>query len=328
MTQPRHDHPALSVVVPLYNEEESVTQLAAQILAVVRPLGLGFELVLVDDGSKDNTAHLLSGLAAEIPELVAVLLRRNYGQTAAMAAGFDASSGAVIVTLDGDLQNDPADIPMLIQELDQGFDLVSGWRQQRQDGAIKRLLPSLIANRLIAQVTGVRLHDYGCSLKAYRREVLSDLNLYGELHRFLPALAFIEGARISEVKVSHHPRLYGTSKYGLDRTFRVLMDLLTVWFMKRFLTRPMHVFGFGGLGAMGLGLVIGLWLVGEKLLLGADIGDRPLLLMALLSFLTGVQLFCFGLLAELQMRTYHESQGRPIYRVRATLRGTANGSAD
>jgi glycosyltransferase involved in cell wall biosynthesis len=328
MTQPRHDHPALSVVVPLYNEEESVTQLAAQILAVVRPLGLGFELVLVDDGSKDNTAHLLSGLAAEIPELVAVLLRRNYGQTAAMAAGFDASSGAVIVTLDGDLQNDPADIPLLIQELDQGFDLVSGWRQQRQDGAIKRLLPSLIANRLIAQVTGVRLHDYGCSLKAYRREVLSDLNLYGELHRFLPALAFIEGARISEVKVSHHPRLYGTSKYGLDRTFRVLMDLLTVWFMKRFLTRPMHVFGFGGLGAMGLGLVIGLWLVGEKLLLGADIGDRPLLLMALLSFLTGVQLFCFGLLAELQMRTYHESQGRPIYRVRATLRGTANGSAD
>jgi glycosyltransferase involved in cell wall biosynthesis len=314
--------------VPLYNEEESVTQLAAQILAVVRPLGLGFELVLVDDGSKDNTAHLLSGLAAEIPELVAVLLRRNYGQTAAMAAGFDASSGAVIVTLDGDLQNDPADIPLLIQELDQGFDLVSGWRHQRQDGAIKRLLPSLIANRLIAQVTGVRLHDYGCSLKAYRREVLSDLNLYGELHRFLPALAFIEGAQISEVKVSHHPRLYGTSKYGLDRTFRVLMDLLTVWFMKRFLTRPMHVFGFGGLGAMGLGLVIGLWLVGEKLLLGADIGDRPLLLMALLSFLTGVQLFCFGLLAELQMRTYHESQGRPIYRVRATLRGTANGSAD
>ncbi|MEB3202659.1 MAG: glycosyltransferase family 2 protein [Synechococcus sp.] len=328
MTQPPHDHPELSVVVPLYNEEESVTQLAAQILAVVRPLGLGFELVLVDDGSKDNTAHLLSGLAAEIPELVAVLLRRNYGQTAAMAAGFDASSGAVIVTLDGDLQNDPADIPLLIQELDQGFDLVSGWRHQRQDGAIKRLLPSLIANRLIAQVTGVRLHDYGCSLKAYRREVLSDLNLYGELHRFLPALAFIEGARISEVKVSHHPRLYGTSKYGLDRTFRVLMDLLTVWFMKRFLTRPMHVFGFGGLGAMGLGLVIGLWLVGEKLLLGADIGDRPLLLMALLSFLTGVQLFCFGLLAELQMRTYHESQGRPIYRVRATLRGTANGSAD
>jgi glycosyltransferase involved in cell wall biosynthesis len=239
-----------------------------------------------------------------------------------MAAGFDASGGAVIVTLDGDLQNDPADIPLLLAELDQGFDLVSGWRHQRQDAAVQRLLPSRIANSLIAQVTGVRLHDYGCSLKAYRREVVSDLNLYGELHRFLPALAFIEGARISEVKVNHHPRRFGESKYGLDRTFRVLMDLLTVWFMKRFVTRPMHVFGFGGLAAMGAGLLIGLWLLGEKLLLGADIGDRPLLLMALLSFLTGVQLFCFGLLAELQMRTYHESQGRPIYRVRATLRGS------
>jgi glycosyltransferase involved in cell wall biosynthesis len=328
MTQPRQEPPELSVVVPLYNEEESLSQLAGQILAVLRPLGLDFELVLVDDGSKDNTPNLLSELAARVPELVAVLLRRNYGQTAAMAAGFDASSGAVIVTLDGDLQNDPTDIPLLLKELNQGFDLVSGWRHQRQDGAIKRLLPSLIANRLIAQVTGVQLHDYGCSLKAYRREVVSDLNLYGELHRFLPALAFIEGARISEVKVSHHPRLYGKSKYGLDRTFRVLMDLLTVWFMKRFLTRPMHVFGFGGLAAMGLGVVIGLWLVGEKLLLGADIGDRPLLLMALLSFLTGVQLFCFGLLAELQMRTYHESQGRPIYRVRATLRGTAGAGMD
>jgi glycosyltransferase involved in cell wall biosynthesis len=240
-----------------------------------------------------------------------------------MAAGFDASRGAVIVTLDGDLQNDPADIPLLLAELNQGYDLVSGWRHQRQDAAVRRLLPSRIANRLIAKVTGVRLHDYGCSLKAYRREVVSDLNLYGELHRFLPALAFIEGARISEVKVNHHARRFGQSKYGLDRTFRVLMDLLTVWFMKRFLTRPMHVFGFGGLAAMGLGLIIGLWLVGEKLLLGSDIGDRPLLLMALLSFLTGVQLFCFGLLAELQMRTYHESQGRPIYRVRATLRGNA-----
>ena len=179
MTQPRQGPPELSVVVPLYNEEESLNQLAEQILAVLRPLGLDFELVLVDDGSKDNTPNLLSELAARVPELVAVLLRRNYGQTAAMAAGFDASSGAVIVTLDGDLQNDPTDIPLLLKELNQGFDLVSGWRHQRQDGAIKRLLPSLIANRLIAQVTGVQLHDYGCSLKAYRREVVSDLNLYG-----------------------------------------------------------------------------------------------------------------------------------------------------
>ena len=323
--QPIPERLDLSVVVPLYNEQESLPQLVEQLLAAVRPLGLAFELVLVDDGSRDDTAIVLSRLTATLPELVAVLLRRNYGQTAAMAAGFDASRGAVLVTLDGDLQNDPADIPLLLSELNQGYDLVSGWRHQRQDAALQRLLPSRIANRLIARVTGVRLHDYGCSLKAYRREVVSDLNLYGELHRFLPALAFIEGARISEVKVNHHPRRFGVSKYGLDRTFRVLMDLLTVWFMKRFLTRPMHVFGFGGLAAMGVGLMIGLWLVGEKLLLGSDIGDRPLLLMGLLSFLTGVQLFCFGLLAELQMRTYHESQGRPIYRVRATLRGNGSG---
>jgi glycosyltransferase involved in cell wall biosynthesis len=310
----------LSVVVPLFNEEESLPPLVERILNHVRPLAIPFELVLVDDGSRDRTATTLRALSRQVPELVAVLLRRNYGQTAAMAAGFDASCGEVIVTLDGDLQNDPADIPLLLAKLDEGYDLVSGWRQQRQDATISRLLPSLLANRLIARVTGVQLHDYGCSLKAYRREVVDDLNLYGELHRFLPALAFIEWARITEVKVTHHARRYGQSKYGIDRTFRVLMDLLTVWFMKRFLTRPMHVFGLGGIGAMGVGLAVVLWLVGEKLLLGANIGDRPLLLMGLLSVLTGVQLFCFGLLAELQMRTYHESQNRPIYRVRETLR--------
>ena len=312
----------LSVVVPLYNEAESLPQLVNRLLAALRPLGRRFELVLVDDGSQDDTAAVLERLSQQVPELVAVLLRRNYGQTAAMAAGFDTSQGAVIVTLDGDLQNDPADIPLLLAGLDEGYDLVSGWRHQRQDAAISRLLPSRIANRLIARVTGVRLHDYGCSLKAYRRAVVDDLNLYGELHRFLPALAFIEGARIAEVKVNHAPRRYGQSKYGIDRTFRVLMDLLTVWFMKRFLTRPMHVFGFAGLAAMGLGLALGLWLVGEKLLLGVDIGDRPLLMLAVISLLSGIQLFSFGLLAELQMRTYHESQNRPIYRVRTTLRGS------
>ena len=312
---------ALSVVVPLFNEQDSVRPLVQQLLAAVRPLGLHFELVLVDDGSQDRTAAVLSELSHSVPELVAVLLRRNYGQTAAMAAGFDASRGDVIVTLDGDLQNDPADIPLLLAQINQGFDLVSGWRHQRQDAALSRLLPSKLANLLIANVTGVRLHDYGCSLKAYRREVVEDLNLYGELHRFLPALAFIEGARISEVKVNHHPRRYGSSKYGIDRTFRVLMDLLTVWFMKRFLTRPMHVFGFWGLVSMAVGLVISAYLLGEKILANADIGSRPLLMVAVITLIAGVQLFCFGLLAEVQMRTYHESQGRPIYRVRATLRG-------
>jgi glycosyltransferase involved in cell wall biosynthesis len=313
--------PKISVVVPLFNEEESIPSLVEQLLMALRPLGLTFELVLVDDGSRDRSPELLARQAERVPELVTVLLRRNYGQTAAMAAGFDASRGEVIITLDGDLQNDPADIPLLLRTIEQGYDLVSGWRHQRQDSTLSRLLPSLLANRLIARVTGVRLHDYGCSLKAYRREVLADMNLYGELHRFLPALAFIEGARISEVKVNHRPRQHGKSKYGIDRTFRVLMDLLTVWFMKRFLTRPMHVFGFAGLLMVAAGLLVALWLVGEKLLLGTDIGDRPLLLLAVLAILSGVQLFSFGLLAELQMRTYHESQGRPIYRVRATIRG-------
>ena len=312
--------PELSIVVPLYNEAESLPPLVKQLLASLRPLGRSFELVLVDDGSSDDTAAVLRHLAAQTPELVAVLLRRNYGQTPAMSAGFDASRGALIVTLDGDLQNDPADIPLLLERLEQGYDLVSGWRHQRQDPAMSRKLPSRVANRLIARVTGVRLHDYGCSLKAYRRELVEDMNLYGELHRFLPALAFIEGARISEVKVNHRARSFGSSKYGIDRTFRVLMDLLTVWFMKRFLTRPMYVFGFGGLLSVALGLVLSLYLLGLKLQ-GFDIGSRPLLLVAVLALICGVQLFCFGLLAELQMRTYHESQGRPIYRVRETLRG-------
>ena len=310
----------LSVVVPLYNEEESLPHLVEQLLAALRPSGERFELVLVNDGSSDRSAEVLERLSQEIPELVGVLLRKNYGQTAAMAAGFDVAQGEVIVSLDGDLQNDPADIPMLLAKLREGYDLVSGWRHQRQDAALQRKLPSKIANRLIGRVTGVRLHDYGCSLKAYKRDVLSDMRLYGELHRFLPALAFIEGARITEVKVNHRARQFGSSKYGIDRTFRVLMDLLTVWFMKRFLTRPMYVFGFGGLIAILLSLVASSYLLAVKLM-GGDIANRPLLTLAVVLGLAGIQLFCFGLLGELQIRTYHESQDRPIYRIRETLRG-------
>ena len=310
----------LSVVVPLYNEEESLPHLVEQLLAALRPSGERFELVLVNDGSSDRTAEVLERLSRDIPELVGVLLRKNYGQTAAMAAGFDVAQGEVIVSLDGDLQNDPADIPMLLAKLREGYDLVSGWRHQRQDAALQRKLPSKIANRLIGRVTGVRLHDYGCSLKAYKRDVLSDMRLYGELHRFLPALAFIEGARITEVKVNHRARQFGSSKYGIDRTFRVLMDLLTVWFMKRFLTRPMYVFGFGGLIAILLSLVASSYLLAVKLM-GGDIANRPLLTLAVVLGLAGIQLFCFGLLGELQIRTYHERQDRPIYRIRETLRG-------
>ena len=311
---------ALSIVVPIYNEEESLPFLVNQLLEVLQPMQETFELVLVNDGSSDNSAEVIRKLSFEIPELVGVLLRKNYGQTAAMAAGFDISSGDIVVTLDGDLQNDPADIPLLVNKIRDGFDLVSGWRFRRQDAAISRKLPSKIANRLIGKVTGVRLNDYGCSLKAYRKEVLRDMRLYGELHRFLPVLANIEGARITEVKVNHRARQFGSSKYGIDRTFRVLMDLLTVWFMNRFLTRPMYVFGFGGILAIIGSFITSFYLLIIKLL-GEDIGNRPLLIFALLLAVTGVQLFGFGLLGELQIRTYHESQNRPIYRIRDTFRG-------
>jgi glycosyltransferase involved in cell wall biosynthesis len=306
----------ISVVVPVYNEVESLPHLIQAIASAIQPSGLSYQIICVDDGSKDGSAELLQQLAGSRDDLCAVILRRNYGQTAAMSAGFDRSTGRAIVTLDGDLQNDPADIPVLLEKLNEGYDLVSGWRKNRQDNTISRLIPSKIANWLIGRVTGVTLHDYGCSLKAYKSELVADLNLYGELHRFLPALAFIEGARIAEIPVRHHARRFGQSKYGIWRTFRVLMDLLTISFMKKFLTRPMHVFGLLGMSSMAVGTVLGIYLTFVKLGLGQSIGNRPLLILAVVLLLTGVQLFCFGLLAEVMMRTYHESQGKPIYRVR------------
>ena len=311
--------PDISVVVPIYNEVESLPHLIDAIASTLNGTELSYELICVDDGSTDGSAALLKETALTSPNLRAVILRRNYGQTAAMAAGFKHARGRTVVTLDGDLQNDPADIPMLLAKLDEGYDLVSGWRKNRQDAALTRLLPSKIANWLIGQITGVKVHDYGCSLKAYRSELLADMNLYGELHRFLPALAFIEGARITELPVRHHARRHGHSKYGLGRTFRVVLDLFTIFFMKKFLTRPMHVFGLLGIISMMIGTLLGLYLTVLKLGLGARIGDRPLLILAVLLTLTGVQLFSFGLLAELLMRTYHESQGRPIYRVREVI---------
>lgn len=309
-------HLDLSIVVPIYNEVESVETLVVAIADSVRETQLSYEIICVDDGSKDGTTQALINLSRRRIDLKAVVLRRNYGQTAAMAAGFESATGKVIVTLDGDLQNDPADIPMLLTKLNEGYDLVSGWRRNRQDAALTRLLPSKIANIIIAKVTGVKLHDYGCSLKAYRSELIADMNLYGELHRFLPALAYIEGARITEVPVRHHARKFGQSKYGLGRTIRVVMDLMTVFFMKKFLTRPMHVFGLGGVISLATGVGMGLYLTIVKLLFNQNIGDRPLLILSVLLVLTGVQLFCFGLVTELLMRTYHESQRRPIYRIR------------
>lgn len=328
---PQLDGPRLdvSVVVPIYNEVESVGRLVEAIVAVMDSTDFSYNVILVDDGSSDGTRDRLRELVLDYTQLKVIVFRRNYGQTAAMAAGFQEAEGRIIVTLDGDLQNDPKDIPNLIATLDEGYDLVSGWRKNRQDAALTRLLPSKIANWLIGRVTSVNLHDYGCSLKAYRREIVADMNLYGELHRFLPALAFIEGARIAEVPVSHHARQFGQSKYGLGRTFRVLMDLLTVFFLKKFLTRPMHV--FGGLGILSIiaGVILGAYLTGLKLITGANIGDRPLLTLSILLIIAGVQLFSFGLLGELLMRTYHESQHRPIYRIREIFsHGAPNPSDD
>jgi glycosyltransferase involved in cell wall biosynthesis len=309
----------LSVVIPIYNEVESLVELVDRTARVLEENRYIFEIICVDDGSNDGSTELLKTLALARPYLKGIILRRNYGQTPALAAGFDYARGDIIVTLDGDLQNDPGDIPRLINQLQEGYDLVSGWRKNRQDNRWSRLLPSKIANWIIARVTGVRLNDYGCSLKAYRSELIADMNLYGELHRFLPALAYIEGAKVSEIVVNHHARRHGKSKYGIDRTIRVILDLMTVFFMKKFITRPMHIFGVLGIGGLLSGSAIGLYLTFLKLVLGQSIGNRPLLTLSILLFLTGIQLLCFGLLAELMIRTYHESQRRPIYRVRSVV---------
>ncbi|MGK7882052.1 MAG: glycosyltransferase family 2 protein [Crocosphaera sp.] len=310
----------LSVIVPIFNEVESLPLLMAKISDVLQEHQLSYEIIGVDDGSQDGSAELLQKLARSRHDLVAIIFRRNYGQTPAMAAGFQYAQGKIMITLDGDLQNDPADIPELVAKVEEGYDLVSGWRKNRQDNRLTRLLPSKIANWIIGGVTGVKLHDYGCSLKAYRREVISDMNLYGELHRFLPALAYIEGAKITEIPVRHHARRFGESKYGLGRTFRVVMDLLTIFFLKKFLTRPMHIFGLGGLILLITGVLIGTYLTFLKLIIGLSIGHRPLLILAVLLILTGIQLLISGLLGELIMRTYHESQQRPIYRVRQVVK--------
>ena len=310
---------ALSIVIPIFNEVETLPYLLDQIEQGVSAYPDIYEIICVDDGSTDGSVELLRELASRHERLRAIILRRNYGQTAAMAAGFEHAQGHTIVTMDGDLQNDPQDILTLVAKLDEGYDLVSGWRRNRQDAALTRLLPSKIANMIIGKVTDVKIRDYGCSLKAYRADLVADMNLYGELHRFLPALAFIEGGRVTEVPVRHHARQHGKSKYGLSRTFRVVMDLLTVAFMKTFLTRPMHVFGSLGMLSTGAGSLLAIYLAFVKIVLGQGIGDRLLPLLAVLLFLTGIQLFCFGLLAELLMRTYHESQNKPIYRVRERL---------
>ncbi|RME45136.1 MAG: glycosyltransferase [Chloroflexi bacterium] len=311
----------LSVVIPVFNEAENIGALYAQLKSVLEGLGRSYEIIVVDDGSTDGSFDLLRNLQAQDSHLTVIRLRRNFGQTAAFAAGFALAEGTVVITLDADLQNDPADIPKLLELIDRGYDVVSGWRVDRKDPFLTRRLPSMIANRLISEVTGVHLHDYGCSLKAYRREVVKGINLYGDLHRFIPAMASWLGISIAEVPVNHRARQHGQSKYGLSRTFRVLLDLLTVRFLLSYSTRPIHIFGGLGLLSFGIGTVLGLYLSFIKLVFHQDIGGRPLLLLAILLMVVGVQLVSMGLLGELVVRTYHETQGKPIYVVREILGG-------
>jgi glycosyltransferase involved in cell wall biosynthesis len=309
------DRPALSVVIPVFNEEENIPILADEIRRALEPQGIAYEVVAVDDGSTDGSWSRLEAVRAADPRWILVALRRNFGQTAALSAGFDHARGAVIVPLDGDLQNDPADIPRLLA-LAAEYDIVSGWRKNRQDRLLSRRVPSMLANWLISKVTGIRLHDYGCTLKAYRREVVEHLHLYGEMHRFIPAIASWMGITFVEVETHHRPRRFGRSKYGITRTVRVVLDLITVKFLLSFATKPIQVFGMLGMGAVGAGVAIGAYLTALKLFLGAQIGGRPLLFLAVLLIVVGVQFVVMGLLGEMLVRVYHESQRKPIYMVK------------
>lgn len=309
-------HPELSIVIPVRNESPNVEPLVHELIQTLEVAGLPFEVIVVDDGSTDDTFAKLAAIQAADGRLRVIRFRRNFGQTAAFAAGFAHARARYIVTSDGDLQNDPQDIPRLLDMIERGHDIVCGWRKDRKDTFLTRRVPSMAANMLISYATGVRLHDYGCSLKIFRAEVVKPLKLYGEMHRFLPAIASEMGVSIAEVVVNHRPRTQGQSKYGLSRTVRVILDLLTVKFLLSYSTKPLQIFGLVG-GTMALcGLLVSGWLAYLRLFGHQSIADRPLLLFGILLIFTGVQLITLGLLAELQARTYHESQEKPVYFIR------------
>src|SRR5579859_5782803 len=312
----------LSIIIPVYNEEKNIPILHEKLNKVMQRQDYSYEIIFVDDGSADGTYAQLQSIVKRDEHVQVVRLRRNFGQTAAISAGVDHSAGEILIFMDGDLQNDPIDIPRLLAKLDEGYDIVSGWRKNRQDAQISRKLPSWIANRLISKVTGVHLHDYGCTLKVFRWEVFQHMRLYGEMHRFLPAYAALAGARITELEVSHHPRRFGVSKYGISRTFRVVLDLMTLKFLGSFGTKPLYAFGMPGLSALSLGGLFSLIAVGQKCFPPhVRVHRNPFLAISFLFSGFGMQCIMMGLLAELLMRTYHESQGKPIYTVKTVFPG-------
>ena len=317
--------PLLTIAVPIYNEQDNVRLLYERTRDALQALGRSWELILVNDGSRDDSAARLDAIAAGDPRVIVVHLSRNYGQTAAFMAGLDQARGEIIIPMDGDLQNDPADIGRLLDKLDEGFDVVSGWRKDRQDHAIKRNLPSRLANTLISRVSGVPLHDYGCSLKAYRRSVLDGVKLYGEMHRFVPIYASWNGARVGEIPVTHHARIHGESKYGLERIFKVILDLLVVKFLFRYSGKPIYLFGGFGMLAIVLGIVAGVWALALKVFSGTSLIQTPLPLLAVFLGMTGVMSILMGLLAEMLNRTYHESQSKAVYRVARIVNDPAAG---
>lgn len=318
--------PYLSVVVPVMNEEESLHRLYDRLTGALEAIGCNYEIIMIDDGSRDRSFTIMRELAQQDARLRVVRFRRNFGQTAAFSAGFDRARGEVVVTIDADLQNDPADIGKLLAKMEEGYDVVSGWRERRQDPFLNRRLPSMLANGLISRVTGVELHDYGCSLKAYRIEVLRGIRLYGELHRFIPAIASWQGVAVAEIPVNHSARQFGKSKYGIGRTTRVLLDLLTVRFLLSYSTRPMQIFGLLGLLSILGGIIPALYLTILKLInWQTAIGDRPLLLLSVLLIVLGVQFLTLGLIGELIVRVYYESQSRPIYAVREEVNQPSEG---
>ena len=311
--------PEVSIVIPVYNEEESLDFLYDNLMAVLEKLGRSYEVILIDDGSSDKSYEKMKSFHAKNANFKIIKFRKNFGQTAAMRAGFDYSQGGIIITLDSDLQNDPEDIPNMLAKMQEGYDIVSGWRKNRKDKLFSRRMPSVIANRLISRLFNVHLHDYGCTLKAYRKEVLENVELYGEMHRYIPAVASWMGINVAEIEVNHHPRKFGKAKYGISRTSRVILDLITIKFLLTYSKKPMQIFGLAGVIATVIGTGVTIWLIIERLFFEQPLATRPLFILAISVIFVGIQLITMGLLGEIIMRTYHEGTGKPTYFIREIL---------